>query len=204
MSSALSCRLAGPLGQVADAPRHAAQRDLLGPVDDRHDQSLVGQVDGDAEVDLGVHEQRVVDDRRVEQREVAQRLHRRPGHEGQVGQGEALLCLEALAPRRAHALDALEVDLVGDERMGRGRLGPHHVLGRAAPHVRERHDLVTGAAERGHGDRGCRRRTDDRARRLAGRRGAAGAAGAAVAGDGGRRRAPPTGATRRPAARPRG
>ena len=54
----------------------------------------------------------------------------------------------------AHALDGLEVDLVGDERVGRGRLGPHHVLGRAPAHVGERHDLVAGRAERRHRDRG--------------------------------------------------
>ena len=83
-----------------------------------HDQALVRQVDRDAEVDLGVDEQRVVDHRRVEQREVAQRLDGGPGHEGQVGQREALLGLEALTPGLAHALDALEVDLVGDERVG--------------------------------------------------------------------------------------
>ena len=138
----------GPLGQVADAPGHAAQGDLLGAVDDRHDQPLVGQVDRDAEVDLGVDEQRVVDHRRVQQGEVAQRLDRGPGHERQVGEREALLGLEALAPGLAHALDALEVDLVGDERVRRGGLGAHHVLGRAAAHVGEGHDLVARGTER--------------------------------------------------------
>ena len=97
------------------------------------------------EVDLGVDDQRVLDHRGVEQREVAQRLDGGPGDEGQVGQGEALLGLEALAPGLAHALDALEVDLVGDERVRRGRLGAHHVLGGAPAHVGERHDLVAGA-----------------------------------------------------------
>ena len=149
---------AGPLGQVADAPGHAAKRDFLGPVDDGDDQTLVGQVDRDPEVHLGVDEQRVVDDRRVEQGEVTQRLHRRPGDEGEVGQRETLLGLEALAPGLAHALDALEVHLVGDERVGRGRLRPHHVLRRAAAHVGEGHDLVAGGPEGRHGDRRGRRR----------------------------------------------
>ena len=107
----------GPLGQVADPSGHAAQRDLFGPVDDRDDQALVRQVDRDPEVHLGVDEQRVVDHRRVEQREVAQRLNGGPGHEGEVRQREPLLGLEALTPGLAHTLDALEVDLVGDERM---------------------------------------------------------------------------------------
>ncbi len=30
-----------PLGQIADAPGHPTQRDLLGPVDDRHNQAFV-------------------------------------------------------------------------------------------------------------------------------------------------------------------
>ena len=123
------------------------------------------EVHRDPEVDLGVHEQRVVDHRRVEEREVPQRLDRGPGDERQVGQREPLLGLEALAPGGAHALDGLEVDLVGDERMRRGRLGPHHVLGGAAAHVGEGDDLIPGTAERRHGDRRCRRRAGHRHRR---------------------------------------
>ncbi len=63
-------------------------------------------------------EQRVVDDGCVEQGEVAQRLHGGSGDEGKVGQREPFFGLEAVAPGLAYTLDALEVDLVGDERVG--------------------------------------------------------------------------------------
>ena len=73
---------------------------------------------------------------------------------GRYVEREAFLGLETLTPCLAHALDALEIDLVGDEGVRRGGLGPHHVLSRATPHVGEGHDLVPGGPERGHGDRG--------------------------------------------------
>ena len=151
-----------PLGQVADAPGHAAQRDLLGPVDHRHDQTLVGEVHCDAQIDLRVHQQRVVDHRRVEQREVAQGLHGSPGDEGEVRQRESLLRLEALTPGVAHTFHALEIDFVGDERVRRRGLRTDHVLSGPAAHVREGHQLVAGGAERRHGDGRRRRRSHHR------------------------------------------
>ena len=110
--------MARPVGQVANPAGNAAQGDLLGPMDDGHDQSLVGQVDGDAQVDLGMHHQRVVHHGGIEQREVAHRLHRRSGHKRQIGQREALFGLEPLAPGLADPLDILEIRLVGDEGVG--------------------------------------------------------------------------------------
>ena len=70
-------------------------------LDDRDDQPLVVEVDGDAQVDLVVHDQRVVAHRGVEVRELVQRLDHGPGDEGQVGEREALLGLELRAVRRA-------------------------------------------------------------------------------------------------------
>ena len=78
---------------------------LLGVVDDRHDQALEVEVDGDAEVDVVVDDERVVAHRPVEVGELGQRLHRGPGDEGQVGEAEALLGLEPLAVGPAHLLD---------------------------------------------------------------------------------------------------
>ena len=136
-----------------------------------------------------VHDQGVVAHRGVEVGEVAQRLDRRPGHERQVGEREPLLGPEPLADGAAHPLDVLEVDLVGDEGVGRRRLGPHHVLGRPAPDVGERHHPVAGRRP----DRGVARRRPDGARTGATgpaadrrRRRAVAAAGAAAGGgDGG-------------------
>ena len=81
----------GPVGQLVDATGHAPQRQLLGVLHDGHDESLVVEVDGEAQVELMVHDQRVVADRGVEMRPLVQRLDRGPGHEGQVGEREALL-----------------------------------------------------------------------------------------------------------------
>ena len=74
------------VGQVVDAARYAAEGELLGKVDHRYDQALVREVDRDAEVDLGVHQERAVDHRRVQQAgSRRQGLDGGSGHEGQVG-----------------------------------------------------------------------------------------------------------------------
>ena len=148
----------GPIGQVPDPSGHSPERDLLGPVDDGHDQPLVVEVDGDAEVHLVVEDQGLVAHRGVEVRVVPQRLDRRPRDEGQVGEREALLGLEALPPRTADPFDVLEVRLVGDEGVRRGGLGADHVLGGPPPHVREGHDPVPCGDVAGHGGRRRRNR----------------------------------------------
>ena len=89
----------------------------------------------------------VVAHRGVEVGELGQRLDGGPGHEGQVGEAEPLLVLEPLAVGPADLLDPLVVDLLDHQRVGRRGLGPDHVLGRAAPDVGERHDLVALAAD---------------------------------------------------------
>ena len=155
MSSAAELPGPCPVGEVAHPSGDAPERDLLRPVDDRDDQALVVEVDGDPEVDLLVHDQRVLGHRRVQVRVLPERLHRGPGHEREVRQREALFGLEPFALASPYPLDVLEVDFVGDEGVRRRRLRPHHVLRRPAAHVRERDHPV--------------RRTDDR-RRGIGRR----------------------------------
>ena len=61
--------------------------------------SLV-EVDGDPEVDVAVDDERVVADRGVELREVAQGLDDGPGDEGKVGEADPLLLAEPVLVRR--------------------------------------------------------------------------------------------------------
>ena len=48
---------AGLAGQVGDGPGDGRQAQVLGAVDHRDDQALVVEVDGDAEVDVVVHDE---------------------------------------------------------------------------------------------------------------------------------------------------
>ena len=87
MSSRLSRLVRARSASVADPAGHAPQVELLGAVDHRDDQALVVEVDGDPEVDVVVDDEGVVAHRGVEVGEFGQRLDRRPGDEGQVGEG---------------------------------------------------------------------------------------------------------------------
>ena len=87
-------------------------------------------------------------DRRVDVREVPDGVDHRPGHERQVGEGEALLLLQRCPCRLAGLVDVGVVDLDGDEHVGRRGLGPHHVLGRAPADVGERDHFVARRATR--------------------------------------------------------
>ena len=152
--------VAGPVGHVADPAGHAPQVELLGVVHDRDDEPFVVEVDGDPQVDVVVDDQRVVAHRGVEVGEVGQGLDRGPGGEGQVGEAEPLLGPEAIAVGPTDLLDPLVVDLLDHQRVGRGGLGPDHVLGGAAPDVGEGDDLVPvgepGAPDRRRGRTGRR------------------------------------------------
>ncbi len=89
-----------------------------------------------------VDDQGVVADRGVEVRPFVESFNRGAGDEGQIGEREPFLRLEGTAFRSPRALYVLVVSLEHDERVRRGRLGPDHVLRRAAPDVGERDDLV--------------------------------------------------------------
>ena len=116
-----------------------------------HDEPVVVEVDGDPQVELMVHDERVVAHRGVEVRPLVQRLDRGAGHEGEVGEGEALLGPELGAVRTPDPLDLLVVGLQHDEGVGARRLRPDHVLGGAAADVGEGDDLVGAGRGRGAG-----------------------------------------------------
>ena len=184
MSSALSffVRARSASSRIRRAmPRSVSSSARL---DDRDDQALVVEVDGDAQVELVVDDQRVVADRGVEVRPLVQRLDRGPGDEGEVGEREALLGPELRAVGPPHPLDLLVVGLEHDQGVRARRLRPHHVLGGAPADVGERDDLVGAGRGRAVGElRGAA---------------AAGVAGAAAV------PAPATRCSRRPRPRRRG
>jgi hypothetical protein len=111
-------------------------------VDHGDDEPLVVEVDGDAQVDAVVDDQRVLTHRGVEMGVLGQRLDRGQGGEREIGETEPLLRLEALTVGPPHQFDPLVVDLLDHQRVrGRG-LRPGHVLGGTTPDVGERDDLV--------------------------------------------------------------
>ena len=117
-----------------------------------------------AEVDVVVHDQRVVADARVHLAGSRAPRRRTPHDERQVREREALVALPLGTVRGADALDPLEVDLDRRVHVRARGLRPHHVLGGAPADVVERDDLV--AARRARGD--SRRRAtgaEPRARR---------------------------------------
>ena len=89
-----------------------------------------------------VHDEALVAHRGVDVGEVADGVDDGSGHEREVGEGEALLLLPRGAGRPADLVDVGEVDLDGDQHVGRRGLGADHVLGGAAADVGERDDLV--------------------------------------------------------------
>ena len=91
---------AGPGGEVVDVAGDGPQPLVVGVVDDRGEQALEVEVDRDGQVDVVVHDELAVADRRVHVREVAQRVDHRPGDERQVGEAEALLALNSSRWRR--------------------------------------------------------------------------------------------------------
>ena len=99
----------GTLGEVGDLRGQRDQALVLRGAHDGHDQTLVIEVDGDAEVHVGVHQELAVTDRRVHVRVRGDGVDDRAGHEREVA--------ELLGP--PGAVHQLEVDLRGDERVGR-------------------------------------------------------------------------------------
>jgi hypothetical protein len=167
MSSRLRRLFRAPVGDVSDPTGHAPQVELLGIVHDRDDESLVVEIDGNTQVDVAVHDQRVVPDRCVEVRELFQGIDRGTGGERKVRQAEALLGPEALPMGAPHLFDTLVIDLLDHEGVSRGRLGADHVLGGPPADIGEGHHLVAvggpgagrlvGRASSGGWCAGCRR-----------------------------------------------
>src|SRR5205085_4516252 len=143
-------------------------------VDDGDDEALEAQVDGEAEVDRAVDDERVAVDGGVDVGELADCVDHGPGHEGEVGEGEPLLRLPRGLGRVADPVDVVEVDLDDGEDVGRRLLGADHVLGRPPADVGAGDDLVAVApGGRGGGGRGPGRGCGGRG---GGRRGGTGSA----------------------------
>ncbi len=128
-----------------------------------HQQTLEVEVDGNAEIDLAVHDQLVFPHGRVEVGPFLQSVDDGPRYERQVGQAEPFGRLEMLPLGQAGPLDSGVVNLHGHRRVRRGVLGTHHVFRGAPPDVREGHDRVALA---GYWHRPGR---DDAGRRCSGR-----------------------------------
>ena len=106
MSSGLSFlpRLAA---QIADLVRDRPHPLGLGVVDDRHHQALEVEVDGDAEVDVVVHDQLVLAERRVHFGVVADGVDDRARDEREIREAEAFLRLPRVALGAPHTFDGL-------------------------------------------------------------------------------------------------
>ena len=155
---------AGALGQIGDLAGDAAEVQVAGVVDHRHEQPAVG-VDGDAQVlgvvvgdRLGVHV-----DRRVDHRVGLERLDGGHREERQEGQLDALAGLEVLLGRLAQPGDLGDVDLDHGGELGRGLQRLDHPGGDDLPHPRHRLDL---AALGGRGGAAAWLRRRRRSRRL--------------------------------------
>ena len=81
ISSGLSLRVFARLARSLISRAMARKRLVSALRIDRRQQTLVLEVDGDAEVDVVVHDERVVDDAGVEVRELGERVDDRPGDE---------------------------------------------------------------------------------------------------------------------------
>jgi hypothetical protein len=104
-------------------------------VDDGHHQPLEVEVDGDAEVDVVVHDQLVLAEAGVHLGVLPDGVDHRPADEREVREAEALGGLERLALGGPHPLDALEVHLDRRVHVRRGLLRAGHVFGGAPPDV---------------------------------------------------------------------
>ena len=101
ISSGLSLRLRARLARSLISRASAFKPLGLGAADHGRQQTLVVEVDGDAEIDVVVDDELVVADAGVEVRELGQPVDDRPGDERQVREAEALRRLErVLDPKR--------------------------------------------------------------------------------------------------------
>ena len=93
MSSGVSFFERARDGEVADVAGDGAHALAVGVADDRDHEALEVEVDGDPEVQVVVHDQRLVGEGGVHLGELVERVDDGPGHERQVGEAEALLGL---------------------------------------------------------------------------------------------------------------
>ena len=159
----------GASRQIVDGATQAEEILLVRVPDDGNDQSLI-QRDSDPEVDVLLVNDVVPVDRRVDIRELAQRIDNHFGDEARVGELRARRFVVRFA-LLAKCRDPPEVDLVDGIHVRGGLRAQHHVLGDLLAHDAHRHDrdVLAGtirrpwlgmswpAGARRRGSRGCAR-----------------------------------------------
>jgi hypothetical protein len=130
---------AGPSGKLGYTRREALMGELLRTMDHGHDQTVLAERDGDAEVDVSVARQRVAVERGVQRRVLLQCVDHTAGDERQVAEAE-LLPLD---------LERRHVRLDDRGAVGRRLQRAHHVLGNRAPHARQAFALLARGGRRG-------------------------------------------------------
>jgi hypothetical protein len=102
----------------------SGEREAIGVPHHRHHQPLLG-LHGDPHVDVALLDDRVLEHRGVQARELAQRAHRGVHHEGQEGQPEPVRLLEGALVGVADPRDARHVDLVRAHALGHDHVLRH-------------------------------------------------------------------------------
>ena len=133
----LGARAAGEVGDRSGEIREAA---LFGFADGGHDESPL-EGDGDAEIEIGVIVDGVVDERRIDDGVVAQCLNGGDGDERHVGELDAVALLEGSPFAIAEARYARHVDLVNGVDMRADALALDHALGDDRAHPGKRHHV---------------------------------------------------------------
>ena len=98
----------------------------VGAADHRDDETLVVEVDGDAEVDVAVDDELALADAGVEVGELVEGIDDRPADERQVREAEALGVLPLLLHLAARDVDVVVVDLDDAEGVRAGALRRQH------------------------------------------------------------------------------
>jgi hypothetical protein len=127
------------LAQIIDRPAEAEEVLLVGLADHGHDQAVLER-HGDAEIDVFLVDDVVAVDRRVHDRELAQRVDNRFRDERGEGEPRArrFVLRPVLVPQRG---DPAEVHLVDRVDVRRGVRAEHHVLGNLPAHDAHRDHL---------------------------------------------------------------
>ena len=128
------------LCDVGDRARDATNGQVVGVADHGDDQALVG-VDGDANVDLGELNKRIVQDAGVDFWKLAESSGGRGNGEGEVRQIDALL-LEMRFVLTPQDRSSMEITLGKRDHIRRRLFRVDHVVGDDSASTRERDDLI--------------------------------------------------------------
>jgi len=103
---------------------------------------LVLEIDGDAEVDVFVHDERVTVEARVHVREVRNRIDDCTADERKVCERETLGGLERIFRCIARDVDVRVIDFHHAESVRSGALARNHMAAGQTTNLGERHDFV--------------------------------------------------------------